>query len=79
MLRIILDLMYDNNDQKVIDDAIDAVCNIVETNLSQLQKEELFSQYGEAMEAVEKARALKVLTEEEIAAKNPTHCEGCEE
>lgn len=76
MLRIMLDLMYEND----MDEAIDAVCNIVEINLKQIQKEELFLHYGEALRIVEKAKAPPpTLTAEELAAKNPQLCEGCEE
>lgn len=78
MLRITLDLMYEK--ETLMDEEISTVCNIVESNLTQVQKEELFKVYVAALQKAEAAKPEpKPLTAEELAAKNPQLCEGCEE
>ena len=74
MLRIMLDLMYDND----LEAEVDTVCNIIESHLTVLQKNQIFLEYGKAMQTLND-RKPKPLTADGIAAKFPTFCEGCEE
>ena len=74
MLRITLDLLNEHQ----MDDEISTVCNIVESNLTQVQKEELFKVYVAALQKAEAAKP-KPPTIEELADRFPPLCEGCEE
>lgn len=74
MLRIMLDLMYDND----MDAEVDTVCNIIESHLKPLQINQLFVEYGKALKTLE-ARKPKPLTEAEVVQKNPMAGEGFEE
>lgn len=73
MLRILLDLLYENE----MEEAITACINVVESHLTPLQREELFKMYNEALEATAKEDVPDDLPPHILA--NPNFCEGCEE
>ena len=73
MIKTLLDKLYSHKleDEKV------AVLNILMTNITDLQMRALYeidSEVGELLEEMEEPP-----TEEELAAKFPPMCEGCEE
>ena len=74
MLRIVVDTLYENEQ----DEAIETVCNVIESHLTQLQREEIFKVYSDVMSKLEKAES-EPPDEQEVAAKNPYFCEDCEE
>jgi len=73
MIKPLLDKLYAHK----LDDEKVAVLNILMTNITDLQMQALYeidSEVGELLEEMEEPP-----TEEELAAKFPSMCEGCEE